>query len=987
VARAQTLDESGFARLVGSLEQKLGDRRHAARARRLARTHAADEQLALASLTRLAEESASDAAEILGRDGQARALLLCLGASEVIATELSAAGPGWRRAFEDALSQTGDTLVSEMRCDLAEVESREDAIAALSAFKRRMFLRIAIGDLTGALDVSATMAVMSRLADECIRSAFGAAKRLMGAQAGELDRFCVLAMGKLGAGELNLSSDIDLVYVIDAPGSGDGAVAAARFGELLTELLSSGCFRIDLRLRPGGRSSPLVVTLNGALGFYQSLGQTWERAALLRARPVAGALDVGARLLKELDPFIYRRYLDFDTLRQLRAMKHQIEAELRLPEMVRRNIKLGYGGIRELEFIVQALTLIYGGRDPRIRTRKTIEALDRLASYGYMPRAQAEGLAEAYLFLRNVEHKLQVAAGLQTHTLPDGAQGMRALAIRLGMGGTQRSLMRLGSALSRHRRLVARQFRETLAGGAGEHETRVSAAAETAWRLALEPGAAAPALKSLGFAAPEESVAHLELLARGPAHAHASPRRSELLVSLGPVLLDEIAVLPDPDLALRNLAAFISAVGARTSFLALLEQHPATRRVLLKLFASSSYLSGLFIRHPEMLDTLVRSDLARPRRAPEALAKELAELVAASPDFESRLDAIRTFRHQEFLRIAIADLAGHLEHREVEAELTALAETVLREALELARAEVGARFPIPPDLALACIAMGRLGAAEMAYNSDLDLIFVYEGGEHATPGGHELAARLAQKLIAILETRTREGYAYKLDLRLRPSGTQGPLVTSLKGFRDYHRQSSAVWERQALVRARVVAGDDRLGAEIEAARQEFVFGRGLRPDEVEEIRQMRERMEREIGVEDKSRLNLKQGRGGLVDVEFVAQMMALAHGARYPKLRARSTLELIRALRALGLLSRTDAKALEDGYEFLSLLENRLRIESDQAAWALPTRPEALMPVARRMGYRGREAPKALLAEVAARRDAIRRAFDRCFDAERARAR
>lgn len=986
MARVQAL-ESGFARLLGGLEEKLGDRRLVKRVRTLARAHAADEQLALASITRLAEESPSDAAEILGRDKDARALISCLGASEVVANDLCAAGPGWRPVFEDALSQTADTLVSEMRCDLAQAEDRQQAIAALTAFKRQMFLRIAIADLTGAFDVSDTMVMMSRLADECIRAAFGAARRLTGAGGEQMDRFCVLAMGKLGAGELNLSSDIDLVYIYDAPGSGDGVVAAARCAELLTELLSSGCFRIDLRLRPGGRSSPLVVTLSGALGFYQSLGQTWERAALLRARPVAGALDVGTRLLAELDPFIYRRYLDFDTLRQLRAMKHQIEAELRLPEMVRRDIKLGYGGIRELEFIVQSLTLIYGGRDPRIRTRKTIDALDRLASYGYLPKTRAERLADAYLFLRNVEHKLQVAAGLQTHALPEGAEGIRALAIRLGMGGNQRSIVRLKNGLSRRRELVAKQFRETLAGGVSVRERRVSPEAEAAWRLALEPGAAAPALKSLGFATPEESVAHLEALARGPAHTPTSLRRSELLVRLGPLLLDEIVTLPDPDLALRNLASFISAIGARTSFLALLEQHPATRRVLLRLFASSSYLSGLFIRHPEMLDTLVRSDLARLRRDPEDLARELSGLVAACPDFESRLDAIRTFRHQEFLRIAIADLSGHLEHHEVEAELTALAETVLREALKVARAEVGARFPIPGDLALVCIAMGRLGAAEMAYNSDLDLIFVYEGAENATPGGHELAARIAQKLIAVLETRTREGYAYKLDLRLRPSGNQGVLVTSMEGFREYHRQSSAVWERQALVRARVVAGDEQLGAKVEAARQEFVFGRGVRPEEVEEIRRMRERMEHEIGVEDKTRLNLKQGRGGLVDVEFVAQMMALAHGCEHPELRKRSTLDLIHALRSIELISKSDASSLEDGYEFLSLLENRLRIESDQAAWALPTNPAVLTPIARRMGYRGKEAPKWLLADVAARREAIRRAFERCFEAERARPR
>jgi glutamate-ammonia-ligase adenylyltransferase len=446
------------------------------------------------------------------------------------------------------------------------------------------------------------------------------------------------------------------------------------------------------------------------------------------------------------------------------------------------------------------------------------------------------------------------------------------------------------------------------------------------------------------------------------------------------MLLDEISRLPDPDLALRNLADFVSAVGARTSFLSLLEQHPATRRVLLRLFASSSYLSSLFIRHPDMLDTLVRSDLAHLRRSREELEQDLSGLISASADFEAKLDTIRTFRHQEFLRIAIADVAGDLELREVEAELTLLAETVLSNALELALNEVRSRFEIPKTLKLCCIAMGRLGAGEMSYNSDLDLIFVYDIEGEAI-AGREIAARTVQKLIAILESRTREGYSYKLDLRLRPSGNQGPLVTSLEGFREYHRQSSAVWERQALVRARAVAGDPKLGETVETARQEFVFGRGLSKAEVKEIASMRTRMEREIGVESNARLNLKQGRGGLVDVEFVAQMMALAHGYRHLALRKRATRELLNQLEELRLITAEQARDLKDGYEFISRLENRLRLESDQPAWALPTDPVALRPLARKMGYSGARGADLLLKDLRSRREAIRAAFENCFAA------
>ena len=969
--------------LARKLAETIDDSTLARRAARLVQDHAADGQLALATLSRLAEESPASMRSALGDRDQARDLIFCLGASEVVAAEISQAGSNWLDIFDAARTATAASLLTEIRCHLDAAGSRAEAARELSLFKRRIFFRIAVADLTGRIEVTDTMLLMSRLADECIGAACGAAVRLVGERASEAGKFCILAMGKLGASELNLSSDIDLVYIYDPPTPGTGGIAAARIGEIITELLSTGCFRIDMRLRPGGRNSPLAVPFDGALSFYQSYGQTWERAALLRARPVAGSLELGRRLLEELDRFVYRSFLDFDTLRQLRSMKHQIEAELRSPDLIERNIKLGHGGIRELEFIVQALTLIYGGRDRRIRTEKTIEALQRLTEFGYLPAARARNLAEAYLFLRNVEHKLQLVSGLQTHTLPRSDAGMRQLAVRLRMGKSDKALTRLRMTLRKHRDLTANQFRETLAGGEEESLTRVSDVARAAWRAVSDRVIAERGLAALGFSHPRESAANLEVLARGSPHAPASARRGELLETLAPILLDEISRLPDPDLALRNLADFITAVGARTSFLALLEQHPSTRRVLLNLFASSSYLSTLFIRHPDMLDTLVRSDLARRRRGREELERELTGLVKASADFESRLDAIRTFRHQEFLRIAIADVAGDLELREVEAELTLLAETVLSQALRIAYSEIVPQFEIPNAVKLSCIAMGRLGAGEMSYNSDLDLIFVYESGDAMS--GREIAARVAQKLIAILEARTREGYAYKLDLRLRPSGNQGPLVTSLDGFREYHRQSSAVWERQALVRARVVAGDPELGEAVEAAREGFVFGRGLSIIEIREIAQMRKRMELEIGVEGKTRLNLKQGRGGLVDVEFVAQMMALAHGHQHRSLRKRATRDLLNELEWQKLIPRDEASALRDGYEFIARLENRLRIESDQPAWALPTDPDALRPLARRMGYEGSAGPRQLLHDLRARREAIRAAFDSCVAREETR--
>ncbi len=964
---------------------RLADPRTAAIAALTIARRAPDERLALATLLKLAEESPGLVREALADESLAGDLVLCIGGSEVIAQDLSAMGPGWLEVLRSARSITAESLSAATRFAGGACAERHETARRLGEFKRRVFLQIALADLIGGIGVGVTMRAMSLLADECIRAALESARLILGARAAAAASFCVLAMGKLGAQELNLSSDIDLVYVFDGP---RGLVEpAARLGEVLTELLSAECFRVDMRLRPGGRNSPLVTSLEGALGFYQSFGQTWERAALLRARPVAGALEVGRQLVAELRHFVYRRYLDFDTLRQLRAMKREIERELRSPDLIERNIKLGYGGIRELEFIVQALTLVWGGRDPRLRTEQTLAALERLGVLGYLDPTRAQELAAAYLFLRDVEHKLQIVAGRQTHVLPVDMGDRRALAARMGRGKDAAAAARLGAELDHHRGLVAAQFREMLGSAEDRAGRAASEPAERAWRAALDPREAAPLLRALNFVRPDESAGHLMLLARGPAHAlaTASPRRRELLDRLGPHLLDEISALADPDLALMNLASCIAAIGARTSFLELLEQHPATRRVLLSLFASSAYLSTVFIRHPDMLDTLVRSDLVRSRRPQAELEEELLGLVAASPDLESRLDAIRAFRHQEFLRIAIADLAGNLDADKVQVELSLLAEAVLRCALRLARAEAGARMPMPSTLELVAVAMGRLGAAEMSYNSDLDLIFVYHDRGERAQGSREAASKIVQKLIAFLQTRTREGYAYRIDLRLRPSGNAGPLVATLDGFRDYHRTSSAVWERQALVRARVVAGEPALAAEVETARREFVFGRGLGANEVGEIAAMRARIEHELGSDGPGRLNIKQGRGGLVDVDFLTQMMALRYGHAHPELARRDTVGLIGGMHRCGLMDRAAAEQLEADYQFLSLLENRLRIESDQAAWAFSTDRVSLGRLARRMGYDGPEGAERLLAEVEACRTRIRTAFDRCFTAESAR--
>jgi glutamate-ammonia-ligase adenylyltransferase len=978
---------------LAALERRLGSAAHAAFL--MAAEHAPDERLALAFMLKLAEQAPSSVAAALSEPQTARDLVFCLGASELIGVNLTGAGNGWLELFHLARAQDSSSFAAGLRLDLDWIDDLTEYQRALREFRRREFFKVAVGDLLRRFSVADTMTAMSALADRCIEAALAGAMRLSKKYAGAKLDLYIIALGKLGAGELNLSSDLDLAYLFDAdaasvsadPNAGhEERLAATKLVELVTELLRGAGFRIDLRLRPGGRFAPLVSSLEGALAFYENFGQTWERAVLLRARPVAGLRARSEWLLGELERFIYRRYSDFDTLSQLRAMKNQIELEMGSADMIARNIKLGRGGIRELEFVVQALTLVYGGRDPRIRTPRTLDALERLARCGYLAAERTRELTEAYLFLRDVEHKLQVAAGLQSHTLPAEPAARAIVASRMGMGKGPGAASAFEQVLAAHRERVAALFNELLGGGEKTRSAPVSREARQTWLDALDPELSAAGLKVLGFANPVESAGQLVLLARGPEHGLATPRRRELLGTLGPRLLDEMRAEPDPDLALANLAQFIAAVGARTSFLALLEAHEPTRRALLRLFASSQYLSGLFIHHPELLDTLVRSDLARLSRLGPELAQELGERLGACSDYEGRLDALRSFRHQEFLRIAIADLSAQITLADVQRELSVLAETMLHFALKVAQVEVGAKLPIARQVALVVVAMGRLGAAEMSYSSDLDLIFVYEPAGADPLLSHEAAAKVAQKLIAVLETKTREGYVYKLDLRLRPSGNAGPLVTSLEGWRDYYRDECAVWERQALVKARAVAGETSLRERVEACRETAAFDPGLTGAQVEEIERMRARMEREISPETARSLNLKQGRGGLVDVEFLTQMLALRYGRANPKLkRERAAPLLLEALARAALVEPAQADLLKSHYGFLSLLEHRLRIQSDQPAWAISTDPADLTGLARRMGFDDADGARRLLDELERRRSQVREIFLRRFAEEKTR--
>jgi glutamate-ammonia-ligase adenylyltransferase len=967
---------------------------------------AADPALALAGWERLVDAVADRHVFAVLTADEWTALFALLGGSQVLANTLRAAGEEWLTVLRACrLVRTRAAADHEQALADFAPEPWEIFADRLRQHRHREYLRIGLADLTGDYTVDDTMAELSALAGGLFAAAHRWADRTLSAQHGRLappsgaaaGGFAVLAMGKLGGGELNFSSDVDVMYLYESDlgesaGGPRGALEPRKYYTRLAELITRAlqevtpagfAFRVDLRLRPDGVNGPIVNSVGNAVLYYGSYGQTWERTALIQARPIAGDLAVGEQFLAEVQPFVYRRHLDFTTVADMKEMKARVEAQVG-SKAGHGNVKLGPGGIREIEFVVQVLQLINGGRDERLRVRGSLPTLARFVAAGYLPAADGAVLADAYRFLRNVEHKIQIVHQRQTHQLPTDAREQEALARRLGYRDAN-AFARLRADLERHtenvRHHFARLFHEPAAetGRAADRETR-----ELLQRLD-DRDATVERLRRLGFSRPEAAADHLVLLRDGPPWARARARRQQVLRELAPALLEAIRRSADPDLALQNLATFITNTGARTSFLALLRENPGTLRMLVELLGGSQFLANAFLRHPELLDTLVRADLVRVHREGVDLAAELDGTLCAAADVEETFDALRRFRNQEFLRIGINNLQGLLTPEEVSRELTALAEVCLQAACRVAERDVCARAGwerLPGELVV--LAMGKLGGGELNYHSDLDLIFVHEetDSDSARLGAHEAFSRFAQRLISVLQATTREGIVYRIDTRLRPSGRSGPLVSSLEGFRQYHESSAQIWERQALIKARPVAGDQALGERVAGIVSAFVYRAPLTAAEARELRRLRGRMERELAREESGRVNIKTGRGGLVDVEFVTQMLQLHHGYAAPQLRVRSTLAALAALSTSGVLPADDAKQLTDGYAFLRRIDNALRLAYDRPVEELEEGSADLGGVAKRMGFAGAAADVGaeLWREYMQRRETIRACYDRWFE-------
>jgi len=824
----------------------------------------------------------------------------------------------------------------------ADIDSEAALHRALRRIRKREALRIAWRDLAGWEDLEGVMASLSELADACIGLAvtklheFACAER--GApldDAGRPVALSVLALGKLGGRELNFSSDIDLIFAYRAEGRTDSArpltnhelfrKLAARLIRALDQITEDGyVFRVDMRLRPNGDSGPLVLTFDAMIQYYQVHGRDWERYALVKARAAAGDREAGEWLLAQLKPFVYRKYLDFGAIQAIRDMKQMIDREVQRKHG-EGDIKLGRGGIREIEFIVQSLQLIRGGRELRLQTNRLQGALAQLARGGALESSTVEELRACYRFLRTLEHRLQMLGDAQTHVLPRTDPDRARVA--LGMG--KADWPALEAALQEVKDRVHGHFRRLLS-----EKPPAGDAVDTfmdVWSGRIERQAALPLLAQAGYADPEAAFDLIRRFREGKSyHAHSKLGR-ERLDRLMPAVIHLAGDTPQPDETLRRLARFIEAVGRRSAYLILLIENPGALRQLVRLCAASAWVSNWIGRYPLLLEELLGPLTGTAESFEQQLDEELEQrLQPLDPlDIEAHMEAFRELHHAQVLRIAAADIAGAIDRAGVAARLCTVAEKLLDAVAGYCRGELSISLgsPVPEDPAqppaFGIVGYGKLGAGELGYNSDIDLVYMHHGCKpgDATSGGRRTVsneqyfARLAQRITHVIATRTPSDVLYEIDNRLRPSGGAGPLVTSLAAFESYQSERAWTWEHQALVRARMVSGSGPLVAEFERARRRVICAPREAAKLRREVRDMRGKMRASHDRSDDRRFDLKQGEGGIIDIEFIVQYYVLRYAHELPQLAGpRNTLELLAEIEEQGVMSTDDAAGLRRAY-------------------------------------------------------------------------
>ncbi|WIG57022.1 MAG: glutamine synthetase adenylyl-L-tyrosine phosphorylase/glutamate-ammonia-ligase adenylyltransferase [Rhodanobacteraceae bacterium] len=857
-----------------------------------------------------------------------------------------------------------------------------DVMAALRRFRRAEAVRLVFRDVNGLDEVTDTLAGTTDLYETLIAHALRHAERSARARhgtprnaGGVPQALVVFALGKLGGGELNFSSDVDLVLAYPEAGATDGARpldnaefftrVAREFVRLLAEATPDGvAARVDLRLRPFGDSGPVVASFAAMEQYYQREGRDWERYAWIKARPVAGDVAAGNRLLETLRPFVFRRYFDYTALAGLRDMKTLIDGEVARRDLVD-DLKLGAGGIREIEFTVQLQQLIRGGRDASLRARGLLPALSACAVRGYVSQLRARELREAYLFLRQLENRVQMFGDRQIHALPSDPVTRERIARTLGHADWQA----LSAALNRQRGKVTAIFADVLRpeAAAEPSEGEKPAAGEGAWlwQRAREDRLENPMLVAAGFTPAEPCLDALRQIAALHGMSARGARRIEHLM---PELIDAAASTSSPADALVRLCRLVQAVARRSAYLALLQEQPAARARVAALCAESAFLAERVITQPLLLDDVLAPRVEHLARSAADLRTELARQLAAvqaGGDAEAVLAAIAEWRGSYRMRIGLAFRDGAMDAVVTARALAGVADAVVGAVLEQAERELVLQHGrVPGDgSGIAVLGYGSLGGAELGFDSDLDLVFVYDAarGEQTSDGARPLAgarwyARLAQRVVHWLSAPTRGGQLYEVDTRLRPDGGKSLLVASLDAFFAYQRERAWTWEQQALVRARAVGGDIALGSGFARERGEVLCEPRDRAQVIADVCRMRAEWRKQRDRSDGGSLDLKQGAGALLDIQFLLQGLVLLHAHAQPALAAYSdTPRLITASADAGVLPADDADALTTAHA--ELLERALSATLAGERRVVPrdlvldARCAKVLEIARRAGF------------------------------------
>jgi [glutamine synthetase] adenylyltransferase / [glutamine synthetase]-adenylyl-L-tyrosine phosphorylase len=930
---------------------------------------------------RLAAELADVPLDELSDDARIVLTLACQKAPYLVALLCRDPERLWRAAERYLRREKpAEVMADELKAHLEHVDEDDHAALAAALRRYRADEMVRLGARELGLGTGAEVGrELSRLAEVCLDAAIGHHHAALARQYGpprftdhegrERDaELTVIGMGKLGGEELNFTSDIDLIFVYSSDAGEAGSLTLHEFFSKLCERVVAALgevteddvvFRVDLRLRPEGSRGAIANSLPSLELYYESWGRPWERQAWLKARPCGGSRALGDEVLSMLSPFIYPRHTSPAIIDDVAELNRRIKAELIVSTVEQGfDVKNGVGGIREIEFFAQALQLIHAGQRPAVRSRTTLVALDQLLFAGIISEAEHRALASAYRFLRRVEHLLQLDSGRQTQRLPADREALTLVARRLdysGADGFERDLRR-------YTRDVSALFSTLGVDEAGPPAEVIALLSED-----LEPERERELLGALGFRDPNESQAWLDRARKRPGSPFGRGA-SGAGARAAADLLSEISSCPDPDQAIRYLAELTARSGAWWSIFRLMADNPHILRLVASLFGTSEYLSKAFVSHPELLDALLLAGRASATKTTEELDVALdARLASCDPDDEeARWNALAELKLSEVLRIGLADIAGELEPLEVCRELTVLAEVCLSHAYDLVKGALIERHGVPRDAdtgeeaRMAILGLGKLGGRELGYASDLDVIFVYSAdGESDGPRPLDnvtYMSRVAQRLMSGLHTMHASGRLYEVDTRLRPEGSRGLLVSSVAAWERYHRESSRLWERQALTKLRPVAGDRPLGARVLEDAHRFVYGERAaramesRPKLAAAITAMRDRIESELAGAIPE-LDLKAGRGGLIDIEFAAQYLQLAHGHVHREMRATSTVAALSEAAELVIANPDDCQLLIEGYEFLRLIEHRMRFVHDRSVHRLPDDPIELEKLARRAGY------------------------------------